>query len=238
MKTLQRFLKKHSPLILSLLGSAGVIGSAVLAVKATPKALELIDEAESKKGEELTTLETVQAGWKPYVPTAITCVASISCIMGAHYLNRKTQASLMSAYALLNNMHQEYVNKTQELYGTEATKNIRSGIARDNYEQIIDLDKDEQTFYDFQTMNYFESTVNKVLAAENFLNEQLASVGYVTVNDFYRELGVKTLYYGDSIGWECDGNYKELIFDHQRTVMDDGLEVYIIAVNIPPDSYL
>ena len=45
-------LKKASPTILSCLGALGVVATAVLAVKATPKALERIEDAKEAKGPE------------------------------------------------------------------------------------------------------------------------------------------------------------------------------------------
>ena len=43
-RTTKRFFKNHTPEILTGLGTAGMIFTTVLAVKATPKALKLIDE--------------------------------------------------------------------------------------------------------------------------------------------------------------------------------------------------
>ena len=49
LKTVAIFGKKHMPEILTGIGIAGMVTTTVLAVKATPKALELIEE---KKEEE------------------------------------------------------------------------------------------------------------------------------------------------------------------------------------------
>lgn len=49
-KALKRFAKKKSPEILTGLGIAGMITTTVLAVKATPKALQLIEEEKLNKG--------------------------------------------------------------------------------------------------------------------------------------------------------------------------------------------
>ena len=48
-KSLRTSLVKHSPEILTGIGIAGMITSTILAVKATPKALTLIAEAEDAK---------------------------------------------------------------------------------------------------------------------------------------------------------------------------------------------
>ena len=47
LKSIQTTVSKHSPEILTGIGIAGMITTTVLAVRATPKALVLIEEAES-----------------------------------------------------------------------------------------------------------------------------------------------------------------------------------------------
>lgn len=101
-----RSLKKASPTILTCIGAAGVVATAVLAVKATPKADSLI-KADSRRNHDgdpyaATKLEAVKSCWKCYIPAAATGVATIICIFGANTLNKKQQASLASAYALVN----------------------------------------------------------------------------------------------------------------------------------------
>ena len=59
--------KKHSPELLVSAGVVGMVVSTVMAVKATPKAIELIEEKKGELGVTcLTKKETVQAAWKPY----------------------------------------------------------------------------------------------------------------------------------------------------------------------------
>ena len=111
MNKAQLFLKGNSPTILTVIGSLGVISTAILAVKGTPRAILLLEEAKHDKGAELTILETVNATWMAYIPAAISCVATITCIAGANYLNIKKQQSLMSSYALLDSAFKEYRKK-------------------------------------------------------------------------------------------------------------------------------
>lgn len=107
-----RSLKKASPTILTCIGAAGVVATAVLAVKATPKADSLI-KADSRRNHDgdpyaATKLEAVKSCWKCYIPAAATGVATIICIFGANTLNKKQQASLASAYALVNRSYSDY----------------------------------------------------------------------------------------------------------------------------------
>ena len=62
------FLKRNGSIILTVLGGAGVVATAVTAVKATPKAIKLIEVYEEQKGENLTTLEKVKVAGPNYSP--------------------------------------------------------------------------------------------------------------------------------------------------------------------------
>ena len=58
-------ISKRSPEILTGIGIAGMVTAGVLAVKATPKAMLLLEEAEKEKNEPLTKMEVVKTAWKP-----------------------------------------------------------------------------------------------------------------------------------------------------------------------------
>lgn len=126
-------LKKASPTILSILGVVGVVTTAVLAVKATPKALEHIEDAKETKsrenGEDLTRMETVAACWRCYIPATATGIATVGCILGANVLNRRQQASLASAYALLNRTYQDYRKSVKNVFGEEGHKRVLQDMA-------------------------------------------------------------------------------------------------------------
>ena len=111
----QRFVKRNASTILSVLGVAGVIATTVTAVKATPKAMEFVKKAEKEKGEKLSKWEKVNVAGVAYIPTALVGTATIACILGANLVSRRQQATLMSAYALLDRSYKEYKNKANEL---------------------------------------------------------------------------------------------------------------------------
>ena len=79
-KNVKVFATKHSPEILTGIGIAGMIMTTVLAVKATPKALELIEkQKKEEQTDDLTPIEVVKTTWKCYVPAVATGAASITC---------------------------------------------------------------------------------------------------------------------------------------------------------------
>lgn len=234
------FMKRNASIILTIAGGAGVIATSVMAVKATPKALQLIEKAKEEKQEDLTKLEVVKVAGPAYIPAAITGAATIACIFGANALNKRQQAGLMSAYALLDNSYKEYKRKVTELYGDDANNEIITEIAKDKYEEIdISVDEDKQLFYDDFSSRYFESTMIEVKHAEYMLNRKLAISDFACLNDFYNLLGIDEVDGGDELGWYGPKMtevywHAWVEFHHEKVVMDDGLTCYIITMPIEP----
>ena len=105
------YARRNAPTILTCAGGIGVVATSVMAVKATPKALQLLEEAKAEKGDDLTKLEVVVVAGPAYIPAMVTGAATIACIFGANVLNQCQQASLASAYALIDNSYKEYKKK-------------------------------------------------------------------------------------------------------------------------------
>lgn len=231
----QMFLKRNSATILTCVGAAGVIATTVTAVKATPKALTLLEKAKEEKGEELTKLEAVKIAGPAYIPSVVLGVSTLACIFGANVLNKRGQASLMSAYALVDSSYKDYRKKVDELYGEEAGGQVRAGIAKDKYEDIdIELSDGRLLYYDFYSGQYFEATPAEVKNAEYELNRKLMMDDCVYLNEWYHLLDLEPLEHGLDFGWSTCANMDAywqtwIDFHHEKTVMDDGLECIIIS---------
>lgn len=232
----QIFFKRNGATILTCLGGAGVVATTITAVKATPKALVLIEEAKREKGEELTKWEVCKTAAPVYIPTVLFGASTIVCIVGANVLNKRQQAALVSVYALIENSYKEYRAKVKELYGTEADKKVNEEIAKDKYEETdIQVKDDKELFYDAFSKRYFESTMADVLTAEYELNRIITTAGGVYLNDYYEWLDLETTVEGKELGWST-GILESMYwtnwvdFDHNKVVMDDGLECTIITM--------
>lgn len=234
------FLKKNASTILTCIGGAGVITTTVMAVKATPKAISILEKTKEEKGEDLTKLEIIKVAGPVYIPTVIAGASTIACIFGANILNKRQQAAIMSAYALLDNSYKEYKNKVKELYGDDSDRKIKEEIVKDKYEENSQFVEDEkQLFYDEFSQRYFESTTEDVLRAEYELNKMLAKEYGVFLNEFYDLLGIETVDYGDYLGWSTyelveTSGYSWVDFNHHKFVLDDGLECTIISMSMEP----
>lgn len=100
---------KHSPEILTGIGIAGMITTTVMAVRATPKALILIEDRKEEIGaEELEVADVVKTTWFCYIPAVITGTLSIACLIGASSVNAKRNAALATAYTLSESALKDY----------------------------------------------------------------------------------------------------------------------------------
>jgi hypothetical protein len=248
-------LRRASPVILTSVSMVGVIATVTLAVNATPKAVEKIrnDSVNNHNGnpDAYTKIEAIKSAWRYYVPCAITGVSTLICIAGANILNKQQQATLTSAYALLDNSYQQYKGKLKELYGEEAHQNIIDSIAKDTCRDVyisgqdimgtnsLDFDEhnpdDNKLFYDTYSKRYFESSINRVIQAEYFLNRDYTLAACASLNQFYNYLGLESIPEGDELGWSCGSGIYWLDFNHHKTILDDGLEVHVIDIVWTPE---
>ncbi len=235
-----RFIKRESPTILTCVGAVGVVATSIATAKAATKASKLLESAEEVKGEELTTLEKVNIAGPVYIPAVLFGAATITCIFGANVLNKRHQAAMASAYALLDRSYKEYKTKVNELYGEDANKLINEEIAKDKYEETdIRVTDGKQLFYDDYSKRYFESTMDDVIWAEYELNRSLVMQGGVYLNEWYESLDLEPLESYSTFGWSdgmCLDMYWQtwLDFSHATKVMDDGRECTVIYMLCEP----
>lgn len=246
----QLFIKRNAPTILTVAGGVGVVTTSVMAAKATPKAVRLLEEAKEEKGAELTKREKVKIAGPVYIPTIIMGAGTLACIFGANILNKRHQAALVSAYAMLDSSYKEYRQKLKELYGEEAHEKIVDAIAIEKAEDIYvrnaymcgtcDLTSDDSCsdpvlFYDEHSGRFFESTIEQVINAEYHLNRNYILRGYSFLNEFYEFLGIEETEYGSVLGWTPtdDGEYW-IEFNHRKAIGKDGKEFYVIEMPFEP----
>lgn len=239
-KTVKRGFGKRSPEILLGIGIASGITATVLAVKATPKALELLTEKRYEKyGDtlkeddsyddmpELKPVEVVKATWKCYIPAVISGAASIACLLGSHSVNAKRNAALATAYKLSETALNEYREKVVEEIGEEKEKVIRDKVSQKHLDEtpvskneVIITGTGKQLCYDGISGRYFESDIQTIRAAVNKINETMVYEMYAALNDFYNEIGFAS----NSIDNKCDRTEG---CDKSR----DGLNLQILLIN-------
>lgn len=158
-----KVVEQKSPAILTGIGIGSFVGCAVLAVKATPKALQLLDDEAIKKFEEsgedgsyqkwmgtdelpafnpsvyfevLTPVEVIKSTWKAYAPSVGLGVVGIVCLIAAARVSSARNAAFAGAASIAEKAMYEYQQKVFDILGEDKANEIRDQIAKDHIQKI------------------------------------------------------------------------------------------------------
>lgn len=159
-KTAFKF-RKHSPEILVVAGIVGVVGSAVMACKATTKLDTILDKAkndidkihecvehpdtlpepytveDSKKDLAIVYTQTAFKVAKLYGPAIMLGGLSITAILAGHNITRKRNVALAAGYTAIDKAFKEYRGRVVERFGEALDKELRYNIKTKEVEEII-----------------------------------------------------------------------------------------------------
>jgi len=243
---------KNSPVILTGLAVTGVVTTVILGVRATPKAMSLIDDELYSQYEKsgmmedvsfpewlgldtktytfkdrtnmLKKGEVIKLTWKCYIPTAAVGLVTIACIIGAHNIHLRRNAALASLYSLTESAFKEYQSKVVETIGKNKELKVRDDVTADKIKQnpvgeaeVIITGKGEMLCYDAMSGRYFKSDIEKIRRAQNKLNRDMMTEMFMSLNEFYDELGLAHIRLGEESGWHIDRGMIDITFSAQLT---------------------
>lgn len=239
-KGIKASISRHSPEILTGIGIAGMVTTTILAVKATPKAIKLIEaEKQAKHVDALSPVDTVKTVWKCYIPAAMTGVSSIACLIGSNAINAKRNAALTTVYTLSEMARNEYKEKVIETIGEKKERTIKEKvdaerIKRDpvSKKEVIITEKGTTLCYDHVFGRYFKSDIDLINRAMNKINREIVINMYASLNDFYAELGLSPVEMGYDLGWNIDDGTIEI--EPSSQLADDGTPCLVIDYSVSP----
>lgn len=233
-------LKKHSPEILTGVGIAGMITTTVMAVRATPKALLLIEEKKEEIGDKkLEVSELIKTTWTCYIPAALIGTFSVACLIGASSVHMRRNTALAAAFTLSESALKDYQEKVIEMFGEKKNETVKDAVAKDKIEknpvitrEVVITEKGNTLCYDAVSGRYFKGDIEKIKKAECELNIRLRDEMYISLNDFYYEIGLDDIKLGDELGWNVDDGYVDLSFSSQLAV--DETPCLVIDYTVAP----
>lgn len=245
---------KHSPEILIGLGIASAITSTVLAVKATPKAMQLIENEKSRQNKKLieesawpncgqitklTPADVFKTTWKCYIPAAISGTASVAFLLGSNSVHARRNAAIATAYKLSETALTDYKKEVIETIGEEKAKLIQDKVAQKHVDehpvsnnQVIIAGSGKQLCYDGISGRYFESDIQTIRAAVNTINETMVYEMYASLGDFYNEIGLPPTTLSDELGWNLDDGQLEISYG--SAISDDGRPCITLDYHVAP----
>lgn len=211
-------LKKHSPEILAVAGTVGVVASTVMACKATTKLHDILEdsknqvnqvhevlenksipaekysEEDGKKDIAVIYTQTTLKVVKLYAPAVILGALSLTSILTSNNILRKRNVALAAAYTAVDKGFKEYRSNVIERFGKDLDRELRFNVKAKEIEETVTNENGE------------EETVKKVV------NE--ATIGKSEYARFYDD-GCK--------GWEKDPEYNLMFLRHVQDYLNDLL---------------
>ena len=239
-KGIKASISRHSPEILTGIGIAGMVTTTILAVKATPKAIKLIEaEKRAKHVNALSPVDTIKTVWKCYIPAAMTGVSSIACLIGSNAINAKRNAALTTVYTLSEMARNEYKEKVIETIGEKKERTIKEKVDAERIKkdpvskkEVIITEKGTTLCYDHVFGRYFKSDIDLINRAMNKINREIVINMYASLNDFYAELGLSPVEMGYDLGWNIDDGTIEI--EPSSQLADDGTPCLVIDYSVSP----
>ena len=240
--TIKTGVNRKSPEILIGLGIAGMITTTVLAVKATPKALKLMEDAQHDKGGSLTVPEKAKVTWKCYIPAAVTGTVSIACLIGSNSVNARRNAALATAYKLSETALTEYKDKVIEEIGEQKEKVIREKIAQDkidkssvNKSEVVVVGSGDVLFLEPVCGKPFKSDIETVRKVINDFNYRMTTgqEEYISLSEFYDEFGLRHTTASDDLGWNL-GRDGQIDIDFVAGTTEEGKPCLVLDYRVAP----
>jgi len=141
--------QKHSPTLLFVAGSVGLVATVVLASRATLKMDEVLREAEEKdvkidaaldlESDEYTEEDAKQDGIlvrtqtalkiaKLYAPAVVVGAATIAAFTGSHVILNRRNVALTAAYGAVDKAFREYRGRVINEFGKDKDREFRFGV--------------------------------------------------------------------------------------------------------------
>lgn len=165
---------------------------------------------------------------------------SVACLIGASSVNSRRNAALATAYNLSASALTEYKTKVLETVGEKKEQLIRDKVAEEriskepvNQSAIIVSGNGNTRCFDTITKRRFVSDIESINKIVNELNRRMINgEDYISLNEFYYELGLDGSSIGDELGWNVSTGLIELNFSAQLDT--DGTPCIVIDYTVAP----
>ena len=208
----------------TILTAGGVIGTcltAALAAKAGSRAALKLDQEVRERTAiavmnsendgladdiELTMKEKLQIAAPLFIPPVLVGAATIASIIWANQISAKRAAALAAAYGMSQERLQQYRAKLEERLSGPKFAEAEQEIKQDQVDkrppqQVFIVEGGNVLCYDEYTGRYFRSTHDKIIRAQNKINDDLFQVQYASLSSFYDYVGLMPTSFSNEVGW-------------------------------------
>ena len=238
-------MKAKKSTILTAIGITGMIFGTVLAVKATPKAMEAKKEAEEKKGSKLTVIETVKVCGKYYIWSGIATVVGSACIIKSDVDNAVEKGTLTSALVMAEAARTKLEEKAVEVVGEKKVQTIKDEVNKDIMKEnpvqpatVVITQRGNTLIMDSISKQYFRADVDfikrQVPEFNMYLQQWRRGDGKLGINAWFDMLPIQHLEgkVGDEMGWDSETDYFDIYFT--AGIADNDEPCLVMGYSVEP----
>lgn len=228
LQRLQRVTHENSPMILTAVGSVGVLTTGVLAAHGGIRAHQILEDERRNvsftrtggPGAEydIPLKRRLALTWKPFAPACLTGLTTVTAIIAANQIGTRRAAAMAVAYTTLEKASKEYREKVIERFGDNKEQKVRDELAQDRLtraqgesREVVILEGDDVLCFDSWSGRLFKSNTETLKKAMNDLNYRIINDNYASLTDFYNLIGLPPTSGSDELGWNVD-NLLEIEF--------------------------
>lgn len=230
---LKEEVRKHSPFIFATLGVAGFITATVMSARATPKAVKILEDYP----DDAPKIEKARALAPVYAPTAGMILLSTACIVFSNRIHTYRYASLLALYSVGERTLQRWQDAVVEEVGKGKFEKVRQRTTepRDDIPGSMVVEEGEVVLYDNYTGRFFKAdSVETIRRKANDLTDRMFSGDWISLNDWYYEIGLPNTEFGDEIGWDAAGGPINMTFD---AFLKNDRPVISVSFNVKPRKF-
>ena len=228
--------RRNAPKILTGVNVIGGFATTGLAIEATVKAKESIDDLKQATGKELKDIpkkDVIKAVAPHYIPTALSLGVQTAASIGACKSAAKQTAAMASLYSASELALKEYKDKVIERLGEKKEREVAEEAMTERpmkhqptSSTVVEATGyGDQLCYDPWCDRYFTCSLERIRAVENEMNKRILHEMWVTWNEVYGEIGLKPSKFGDNTGWNVDNL---IDFSFASCILDDGRTCLVV----------
>lgn len=233
-KTVKNLLIRNESDLLLAGGVVCILGSGLLAIRQTPKAIKLLEEKKEKDN-----LEKVKSVAPLYIPSVLLTGAGIAQIICSRNITKNKIAAMATAYTVSETAFKTYKEKVKDIVEPEKYEEIKKEVATDkmrsdpvNNKEVVMQGTGDILIYDSMSGRYLKSTMNDIDRAVNLINKRLRNDMEIKLNDFYSEIGLDITKMGCILGWDIDK--EELEIRYTSSIASNGEPCLVMEYDVVP----
>lgn len=240
LRALWSWTKQNSTKLLA----CGAIGAEVLGYYFMHREAPIVRDRLDALGADATLLDKIKAAGPVYLPAAGMLVLSAGCIIGGCAIGESRVAMMAGLYSASEATLRKYEEKMLDTLGEEkaqkmhdeVSKELEDGIGKTyNPSQVEYTTHGGHLFYDNLSSRFFTSSEAYVLKAAETINSKIYNRdSWVSVNEWYDELGIRHAKLAGPFGWNIDHKL-QVSFYADRT--EDGTLYDVIVYFDKPRLY-